>query len=77
MRADGWRARGNGRPATPVPCDLSDRSALGRLAESAWDVAGRIDALFLNAGIAGRKQAGEDGYEAEVAMVFAVRPGAR
>lgn len=56
----------------PLPCDLSDADALDGFAEAAWQACGRIEHLFLNAGITGRLRAGDEGYEAEVARVFAI-----
>lgn len=57
---------------TALPFDVSDTAGLDRLASGALAVTGRVDHLFLNAGITGRKNAGEDGYEDEVERVFAV-----
>ncbi len=55
-----------------LPCDLSDSVALDAFAGTAWRACGRVDHLFLNAGITGRLQAREAGYEEEVARIFAV-----
>lgn len=40
-------------PATLVPCDLADHSALDRLGESIFRRWGRLDALVANAGVLG------------------------
>jgi NAD(P)-dependent dehydrogenase (short-subunit alcohol dehydrogenase family) len=56
----------------PLPFDLTDNAALDGFAAAAWDARGRIDHLFLNAGITGRLRAGDEGYEQEVARVFAI-----
>ena len=61
-----------GAQGTALSADLLDTVGLDTLAARALAVTGRIDHLFLNAGISGRKQAGEEGYEAEVARIFAI-----
>lgn len=57
--------------AVAIGADLADVSEVELLAERVLELGG-IDHLFLNAGITGRLQSGEDGYEAEVTRVFAV-----
>ncbi|MBS0285234.1 MAG: SDR family oxidoreductase [Proteobacteria bacterium] len=57
---------------TALPFDVSDIAGLDRLASGALAATGRVDHLFLNAGITGRRNAGEEGYEDEVARVFAI-----
>ena len=37
-----------------LPCDLADPSAVDGLANSAWDALGKLDIVFLNAGISQR-----------------------
>lgn len=58
--------------AVALPYDLSDSAGLDTFAYAAWQVRGRIDHLFLNAGITGKLQSGQAGYEEEVARIFAV-----
>lgn len=53
------------------PADLTDVDAVGTLADHVL-AQGPVHHLFLNAGITSRLRAGDDGYEVEVARVFAV-----
>ncbi|MFM6853230.1 MAG: SDR family NAD(P)-dependent oxidoreductase [Sphingopyxis sp.] len=55
-----------------LPADLADGAAVDALADRAWDACGRIDHMFLNAGITGARRAGDAGYEDEVARLFAI-----
>ena len=57
--------------AAPLPADLTDAGEVLALAERVL-AHGPVHHLFANAGITGRLRAGEEGYEAEAARVFAV-----
>jgi NAD(P)-dependent dehydrogenase (short-subunit alcohol dehydrogenase family) len=57
---------------TALPFDVADTAGLDRMATDALAATGRVDHLFLNAGITGRLRAGDDGYEDEVARIFAI-----
>lgn len=57
--------------AVPLPADLADADAVRDLARDALAL-GRVHHLFANAGITARLRAGDPGYEAEVARVFAI-----
>jgi len=59
-----------GFSASSTPADVSKREEIEALAQSAWTLTGRIDAVFCNAGITGSKKRGEDGYDDESALVF-------
>ena len=59
-----------GYRAAPLPCDLSDASALRDMAGEALKMSARLDCLFCNAGVTGSKTANEAGYEKEVETLF-------
>ena len=61
-----------GHSATAAPCDVSDLDALPALARAVSGERRPLDFLFCNAGITGSKRSGDEGYEAEVAQVFAI-----
>lgn len=65
------RVAGEEKKVIALPADLADDAAVDALAADVLRE-GAPDHLFLNAGITGRLRAGDDGYEAEVATVFAV-----
>ncbi|HHN68193.1 MAG TPA: SDR family oxidoreductase [Thermopetrobacter sp.] len=50
---DAIRAASGGRGATLVPLDITDGAAVDRLGAALYERFGRLDALFLNAGVLG------------------------
>lgn len=61
-----------GFSVSPMICDVSDPDALATLAHHALALAGQVDLLFCNAGIAGSLRFGDADYEQEVERVFAI-----
>jgi len=59
-----------GYSATAVPGDVSKLETIKELADQAWSITGRIDTVFCNAGITGRKKYGDEGFDAESQLVF-------
>ena len=57
--------------AAALPADLVRPEAVTALADRVLAL-GRVEHLFLNAGVTGRLRYGDDGYEEEVTRVFAV-----
>lgn len=61
-----------GNQATGLGFDLSRASEVRSLADSAWNVTGRIDLLFCNAGVTPSLPMDDPDYELDVARVFAI-----